>query len=611
MLPGAPVPDCCSPDVKKPLKPKEKNSIFKKEKIIMLSKLVAFLLLVCFVTISGANKALMTCRGSEDYPYHIYLDPDGEILLSWKLDYKCEQIEFYLCADLATTAPSLLTFGFSERGTLTDADLIAIYWSHDHLSETRQIFVKDSYTNSNGTLMLDPRQDISVVGLPQYEINSGQVRIKIKRSFDTCDSRDYPIDRGTTHLVWSYSPHLLAVYETLTPFGLDISNDGMPVSKQGFQRAQLLKPQIKVPELPEDSRKLLLTVNNIKVPSDETTYWCHVLKLPSDLLEHKRHIVQFGGHITKGNEALVHHMELFHCVVPSGTRVPFYSGSCQSAKKPAILENCAKVMAAWAMGAPPLVFPEEAGQPIGHVEGEPPFSQWVMLEVHYNNPEMKQGVIDSSGVELVITDKLRRYDAGTIETGLIYTPRMALPPNMAIFRLEGFCTSECTHEAIPEEGIKFFASQLHTHLTGQRAYTKHIREGVELAEINRDNHYSPHFQEIRMLPEEIVFLPGDEMITVCEDTTVDREKVTLGGFAISDEMCVNYLHYYPKIDFEVCKSSIDPETLDDFFRSIGVESKITGGTPLETPGDIEFNYRSVNWTIENRHKLQRKFFNQI
>jgi len=43
---------------------------------------------------------------------------------------------------------------------------------------------------------------------------------------------------------------------------------------------------------------------------------------------------------------------------------------------------------------------------------------------------------------------------------------------------------------LPEDGIKVFASQLHTHLTGRRAYTKHYRNGIELPELNRDNHYS-------------------------------------------------------------------------------------------------------------------------
>lgn len=131
-----------------------------------------------------------------------------------------------------------------------------------------------------------------------------------------------------------------------------------------------------------------------------------------------------------------------------------------------------------------------------------------------------------------------------------------------------------------------FGSQLHTHLTGIRVYTRHIRDGYELRELNRDNHFSTHFQEIRKLKKRVTILPvscklrkslrsltdvinnvqGDALITTCDYSTEDRENVTLGGFAISDEMCVNYIHYYPLTTLEVCKSAISDQALQTFFR---------------------------------------------
>lgn len=47
---------------------------------------------------------------------------------------------------------------------------------------------------------------------------------------------------------------------------------------------------------------------------------------------------------------------------------------------------------------------------------------------------------------------------------------------------------------------------------------------------------------------------------------MDRDNVTLTGFSISDEMCVNYIHYYPQVDLEVCKSSIPTTYLQDYFE---------------------------------------------
>ena len=62
-------------------------------------------------------------------------------------------------------------------------------------------------------------------------------------------------------------------------------------------------------------------------------------------------------------------------------------------------------------------------------------------------------------------------------------------------------------QGLPSNGIYIFGSQLHTHGTGIKVSTKHYRDGVELAEVNRDNHYSTHFQEIRLLHSPQKILP--------------------------------------------------------------------------------------------------------
>lgn len=51
---------------------------------------------------------------------------------------------------------------------------------------------------------------------------------------------------------------------------------------------------------------------------------------------------------------------------------------------------------------------------------------------------------DSSGIRLYYTGSLRRYDAGIMELGLVYTPVMAVPPGETAFVLTGYCTDKCT-----------------------------------------------------------------------------------------------------------------------------------------------------------------------
>nr|CAD7578455.1 unnamed protein product [Timema californicum] len=365
-----------------------------------------------------------------------------------------------------------------------------------------------------------------------------------------------------------------------------------------MQRAQLLKNVNPSVPKPPGTWSHDVMAESVKVPSDDTTYWCHVHRLPEQLRT-KHHVVQFEAVVQEGNEALVHHMEVFHCVAPPDQNIPEYKGPCFAPQRPETTQVCKRVLAAWAMGAPPFVYPEEAGLPIGG----PDFNSYVMLEIHYNNPEKRSDWVDSTGVRLYISPTLRKYDGGVIELGLEYTDKMAIPPHQPQFTLTGYCISECTAVGIPPEGIVIFGSQLHTHLTGIRVFTRHIRDGRELPELNRDNHYSTHFQEIRLLKREVRVLPGDALITTCWYQTTERTNITMGGYAISDEMCVNYVHYYPKVDLEVCKSSISNNALDTYFRFLREwEDQQTSSSQ-----GISSNYQAVDWTPMRSQMLEQMY----
>ncbi|KIH68902.1 copper type II ascorbate-dependent monooxygenase domain protein [Ancylostoma duodenale] len=99
---------------------------------------------------------------------------------------------------------------------------------------------------------------------------------------------------------------------------------------------------------------------------------------------------------------------------------------------------------------------------------------------------------------------------------------------------------------LPSGGIHVFGSQLHAHLSGRKIFTSHYRSGVKIGEINRDNHYSPHWQHIVFIRPYIHVMPG--------------------GYGIEDEMCVNYIYYFPASEVEVCKSAVDNTTLHTFFE---------------------------------------------
>lgn len=222
-----------------------------------------------------------------------------------------------------------------------------------------------------------------------------------------------------------------------------------------------------------------------------------------------------------------------------------------------------------------------------------------MLEIHYNNPDHLGDLVDNSGLKIYYTPTLRQYDVGVLEIGLEYTDKNSIPPRQEQFDLHGYCVAECTRIGLPENGITIFASQLHTHLTGVRVWTQHIRGGIELPEINRDNHFSQHFQEIRYLRRKVKVLPGDVLINNCRYKTSNRSKVTLGGYGIRDEMCVNYIHYYPKSQLEVCKSSTDTAALMDYFQYL----QIYEDQKTSSKQSVASNYNNIHWSQRTCQQL--------
>ncbi|CAG7696652.1 unnamed protein product, partial [Allacma fusca] len=50
----------------------------------------------------------------------------------------------------------------------------------------------------------------------------------------------------------------------------------------------------------------------------------------------------------------------------------------------------------------------------------------------------------------------------------------------------------------------------------RRLILRHIRNGIELPPLARDNHYDFNYQQYKRLPHEVEILPGDELILECD-----------------------------------------------------------------------------------------------
>uniref|UniRef100_A0A8C9X231 Dopamine beta-hydroxylase n=1 Tax=Sander lucioperca TaxID=283035 RepID=A0A8C9X231_SANLU len=472
-------------------------------------------------------------------PFRVPLDPRGNLQLAWNISYADQEVYMEL---RVTELKHGVVLGMSDQGELTNADLVVL-WDSGANS-----YFGDAWSDSEGHVSLDSQQDYELL---EAKHKPDGFYLLFKRPFSTCDPRDYLIEEGTVHIIYGFLDKPLASLEQLN----------LSQIHTGVQRVLMLRPDTPSPNLPPDVQTLDVVAPNVIIPNQETTYWCFIQKLPENMP--KNHIVMYEKVVTPGNEAIVHHIEVFECS-PDVSDVPDYSGSCDDKMKPGKLNFCRHVLAAWAMGAEAFYYPSDAGLPMGG----PGSSRFLRLEVHYHNPLLVSGRPDSSGIRLHYTPSLRRYDAGIMELGLVYTPIMAIPPKQHTFYLSGYCTSKCTQTALPPGGIYIFASQLHTHLAGRGVRTVLVRGGKELEVVQEDQHFSTHYQVSNIRAQFTQRNSGDVLITKCTYNTEDRSKPTVGGFGIMEEMCVNYVHYYPRTKLELCKSHVDPGYLQKYFNFI-------------------------------------------
>lgn len=635
---------------------------------------------------SSSNYIEPEVRGSYAFDWSLALDHSNRYKLNWAYDYPANIITFGLEINLSASnfnpGYDVFALGFSERGHLNSSDFCLIWYdlAHRlHLQDARtdaSINLKLISKNRGACKLLDhrmprtsnvKRSSSSVKHTRISSSDSGNLLdVTFTRALDVCDSsHHYKIDNGTTHLVWfSLKGPLLSLD------GLDVGSlvaSSKETNNQfdwGMQRVQLIATKLnhslathgaRNSHLPGHQHHFDVRMDKYPVSPKETTYLCKLFKLPSKFEQHKFHITKYQPLISEGNEHIVHHMELFNCANLNPDKALHlerlyhleggWSGECDSPNRPTALDPCRRVIMAWAMGAKAFEYPSQVGQTIGG----PGYSPFVVLEVHYNNVERRENVIDSSGLRYHYTSRLRPFDAGILEVGLEYTPKNSIPPSM-LAPIAGYCVSECTRVAMSKSrpdpeldeseagrlgekgqdrrlddgGIFIFAAQLHTHLTGTATWTEHIREGELVGELQRDDHYSPHFQEIRLLAEPRYIAPGDALIHYCLYDTRQRANITLGGFATTDEMCVTYLHYYPRIDLEVCKSSVDSETLESYFSYLArAEAQRTSSKLLElnefrdnelrdSGGDaksIGENYRSIEWSEKRSLELLQFYAN--
>jgi hypothetical protein len=189
----------------------------------------------------------------------------------------------------------------------------------------------------------------------------------------------------------------------------------------------------------------------------------------------------------------------------------------------------------WAPGGGFEALPKDIGM------YAPKGAEALNLDMHYYNTNGAEPVADASGVEVCITRTLRPKMAANM--GLNGSAVVA-----AMSRAETPVACEVT----ADQEVTFVGLNPHMHQLGVHAKLELTRAGM--TSVLWDAPFSFHEQELHAL-DNIHVMTGDVLTTTC--TFVNDKPVDVQwGESTDDEMCINWVRYYPRGAFR-CRSMMN------------------------------------------------------
>ena len=123
-------------------------------------------------------------------------------------------------------------------------------------------------------------------------------------------------------------------------------------------------------------------MNNVTVPSKDTTYYCKLFKVPH--FNDTQHIVKYSTIVEKGNEAIVHHIVVYDCpeYIATDPNHVVFEGDCNDYSINMPSRECTRfrILYGWAVGGNDIYLPTVAGMPLS---GDSDI-HYILIEMHYD-----------------------------------------------------------------------------------------------------------------------------------------------------------------------------------------------------------------------------------
>ncbi|XP_074472001.1 DBH-like monooxygenase protein 2 homolog [Sebastes fasciatus] len=447
-------------------------------------------------------------------PFMDYIDNNHMVCLKWGFD----NLQGNITLKFIVNTTGWVGFGFSPNGGMAGADILM-----GGVGPNGTYF-SDRHATGNSMPVVDEQQSYTLLSLIESE---GQTIMTVQRPIRACDNKDYDITVKPVKIIYGYGEKDEYSYHG---------------ARRGTKELNLLNYMPRTTST--NSNYLSATVDNITIPQNQTYYHCKVMKFPNLDPNTIYHVYQFEPVIEHVD--IVHHMLLYSC--PPFVTEP-YDGWCYMGN---LGDHCYGVVAAWGVGGGVFELPENVGIPFGGANSK----TFYRLEIHYNNINNEKGRTDSSGLRLHYTAKLRKYNAGILNTGVSPGGNYDIPPKATQFRTYGVCNTSLFSQLVnPVPDLQVFGVMLHTHLAGRKVRVAQYRNGKQIHFVALDENYDFGLQQGTLLGKIKTIKPGDEIAVECTYSTTNRTNVTRMGLATTDEMCLAFLLYYPAIKVTTCHST--------------------------------------------------------
>lgn len=456
------------------------------------------------------------------------LEPSVNFSVSWFMGDG--NVTLQLSAD--TTA--WIGFGISESttGSMLGADVVTVSPNTDAVSggtiapgadaqdvvDVTDMFVPwASFPLREGTAPFPFRDVCQSWDVLEADLTAQSQRVVITRSLDANgDSQDRDIVNGTNRVIYAWGNASDSAATVMAYHG----------SRRGATALNFATGATTL-SLPETANETLsLHLSNYTIPAQVTTYTCQRWDIGE--VYGAKDIVAVEPLLDETRQREVHHLLLHSCSQYYGMQ---YTNNPQECVSP--LGTCTTLIYGWAVGGGPLVLPDDVAFR-DH--------RYLVIEMHYDNPDMLSGLVDNSGVILHFADEQQTHEATSLILGDVITRMESLAAGEDDLKRVSVCPEECTSTFT--EPLNVFASFLHMHSFGKTIWTSHYDSSGGLQAIeNKGEFWNFEFQQITEVSYQIE--PGDRLETHCVYDTNKREADVDFGPNSLDEMCFDFAFVWP------------------------------------------------------------------